>query len=200
MRLLIDLPVSQLVTPPAVEPLTLDEAKLRAAVSWPPDDPRNPMMEKFIRAARSQVEQDTGLALLTQTRDVWTDTLPPLLMLPAQCVPTQSVVSVSWYDSAGVAHLLPADQYVLDPLRGAVLFAGNGGATDVRALRGWATRVIAGWPTPDDLPPMLLQACGLLTAHLATSGRDLTTSELANAITPYGYEDNVAPYRPVLVP
>src|SRR5258705_9577128 len=62
--------VSVLVTPPALEPLTLDQGKLRAGLDWVAGDPRDALMTGFIQAARSQVEQDTGLALLTQTRDV----------------------------------------------------------------------------------------------------------------------------------
>ena len=59
-----------LITPPILEPLTLAEAKLRAGVEWASGDPREPMLLGFVQAARSQVERDTGIALLEQTHRV----------------------------------------------------------------------------------------------------------------------------------
>jgi len=61
---------STLVIAPTEEPLTLDEAKLRAGLDWVAGDPRDALMTGFIAAARAKVEHDTGLALLTQTRNV----------------------------------------------------------------------------------------------------------------------------------
>jgi hypothetical protein len=86
---------SVLLVPPAIEPLTVDEAKLRAGLSWPPADPREGLMAEFIKAAREQVERDTGLALLTQTREVHVAAELPAgapVPLPPQCTPVQSLV------------------------------------------------------------------------------------------------------------
>ena len=62
--------VSVCTVPPSDEVYTLDEAKLRAGFTWPSPDERDALMDSFIRAARAKVESDTGLALLTQTREV----------------------------------------------------------------------------------------------------------------------------------
>src|SRR5436190_19232784 len=97
--------VSVLVTPPSVEPLTLDDAKLRANLDWVAGDPRDALMSGFIAAARSKVEQDTGLALLTQTRDVYLDAVQGRTIdLPSQSRPLQSVASVKSIDTAGVVN------------------------------------------------------------------------------------------------
>jgi hypothetical protein len=62
---------------------------------------------------------------------------------------------------------------------------------------GAVVRVTVGYLDPADLrarAPLLLQAVGLLTAHFATFGRDLATSDPANLV-PLGYEDCIASYR-----
>jgi uncharacterized phiE125 gp8 family phage protein len=61
-----------LVTPPAVEPITLDQAKLRLRIS---DNAQDSRLVHLIRVARQRVERETGQALLSQTwlerRDAW---------------------------------------------------------------------------------------------------------------------------------
>lgn len=165
---------SILVEPPAVEPLTLDEAKLRAGLDWPSGDPRDALMLGFIKAARQKVEADTGLALLEQTRrvtiaayagDVWP--------MPAQTIPTVSITPEP-----------PA-------LVGGVLDADHSGTYTV----------VAGWPDVDALnaeAPLLVHAVGLLVAHLATLGRDVASFDEPYLI-PLGYEEAIAPYRSVRI-
>jgi uncharacterized phiE125 gp8 family phage protein len=90
---------SVLIEPPTAEPITLDEAKLRAGLDWPttePPDPRDQLMHDHIAAARSQVERDTGLALLTQTRDLYFAPVAvgDMVRLPSQSIPLQAIVSV----------------------------------------------------------------------------------------------------------
>lgn len=93
--------VTRLVTPPAEELFTVEEIKLRAALSWPtttPPDPRDQMIEDYIRAARAKVELDTGLALLTQVREVTFQTAPvagTIPPLPPQCLPVQALQTIS---------------------------------------------------------------------------------------------------------
>ena len=189
--------VSELVVPPTVEPITLDDAKLRAGLDWVAGDPRDALMQSFIAAARQQVEADTGLALLTQTRDVFYDQSPTFL--PAQCRPLQEVVELVAIDSRGERRIDPGLHLLLPVLnrplsviplaRPRVDYDGTPGA--------YRLRVIVGWKTPADLPPLLTQAVGLLTAHYATNGRDLTTVGLNIVATPLGYAEAVAPFQQV---
>jgi uncharacterized phiE125 gp8 family phage protein len=78
---------SVLIDGPTEEPLTLDEAKLRAGLDWAPGDPRDALMTGFIAAARSLVEQRTGLALLTQTREITITTTDLVMPIPWQALP-----------------------------------------------------------------------------------------------------------------
>jgi hypothetical protein len=181
---------SVLVTPPTEEPLTLDEAKLRAGLDWAVGDPRDDLMNGFIAAARSQVEQDTGLALLTQTRDVtiYATITDGIFPLPVQALPVQSITTPSG------ARLTAADwsnwwtDWVATPP--APIYAGT-----------W--RIVSGWPTAADLKisaPLLVQAVGLLVAHYATLGRDLALADKRPPeLVPYGYEAAIQPYRLVWV-
>ena len=173
---------SVLVIPPTEEPLTLDEGKLRAGLDWPASDPRDALMLGFIAAARSQVEQDTGLALLTQTRDVtiYATITDGIFPLPMQALPVQSLTS---------------------PV-GVRLTAADGWDTLPAPIAPGTWRIVAGWPTVADLKaeaPLLVHAVGLLTAHYATLGRDLAYEGRAIMPMPQGYEESIAPYRLVWV-
>lgn len=189
----------------AVEPLTLEQGKLRAGLeNWAPGDPREPLMTGFIAAARSKVEQDTGLALLQQTRDVYFDAIAgSRFTLPALSQPLQAVTSVSSIDTADVVHVLDPAQYVVD-LASARLGLAIGGAwpTDLRPFQPYVVRIVAGYPSIARLQaaaPLLWHAVGLLTAHYATVGRDLTTVGTIIDTTPQGYDDAISSYIPVVV-
>jgi uncharacterized phiE125 gp8 family phage protein len=195
--------VSVVVTPPVLEPLTIEEAKLRAGFDWATGDARELLLAGYIRAARAKVEQDTGLALLTQTRDVYFDAVWGLaIALPAQSLPLQAVTSVKSVDAAGVEQTLTATEYVVDAASGRIGLAESGSwPTDLRTFQPWVIRVVAGWTSVQALTtaaPLLVHAVGLLTAHYATLGRDLASVESATEI-PQGYADAISAYVPVVV-
>lgn len=175
-----------LVEPPTEEPIDLATAKLLAGLDWAttdPPDPRDKMMNDFIKAARNKVEQDTNLALLTQTHDVHVLVATCCIPLPPQCSPTQSIEDVT---PAGTR-------------RATVASTGVALTSTVPVAGVW--RVVSGWPTVDELAaaaPLLVHAVGLLTAHYATLGRDLASIEPSTEV-PQGYEDAIASYRPVTV-
>lgn len=182
---------SVLVDGPTEEPLTLADGKLRAGLDWPTGDPRDDLMTGFIAAARSQVEQDTGLALLTQTRDVTftVDESTVWLPLPVQAFPVQSVVG--------------PDGRAIDPQTFAASFSRRALQWSMPTGIAGTWRIVAGWPTVAALKaeaPLLLQAVGLLTAHYATFGRDLASE--GHIVTPIamGYDACIAPYRLVWLP
>ena len=195
--------ISVLVTPPTLEPLTLAQAKLRAGFEWAPGDPREALLTGYIAAARAKVEQDTGLALLTQTRDLYLDSFAgALITLPDQSRPLQSVTWIKWSDTAGGVQTVAADQYVLDLSSGRIgLGLGGAWPTDLRPFQPIVIRVVVGYASVELLTaaaPLLVHAVGLLTAHYATLGRDLASIDPVTEI-PHGYEDAIAAYRPVVV-
>lgn len=185
---------SVLVVPPVEEPLTLDDAKLRAGLAWAttvPADPRDAMLADFISAARSQVERDTGLALLTQTRDVhFLTAAGGMVALPSQALPLQSIETIT---PAGGA---PRRVTALDVITDQGLSYAR--VPELEGVTEGVARCVVGWVNRADLrasAPLLLQAVGLLTAHLATTGRDAVISGTIASENPIGYEDCIASYR-----
>src|SRR5262245_58874473 len=184
----------------AAPPLfTLDEAKLRAGLDWPPDDPRDDLMMAFVATATHKVEIDTELELLTQTREVVAyGNLPTEIALPAICKPLQSVASITYVDVLGAAQVVDPLIYAIDAIRGRlILLPGEAWPTNYDAFDKWTIQITAGWLDVDSIPPMLVQAAGVLVGHLATLGRDLATADTLMEV-PYGYDECVAPFRPVV--
>jgi len=194
--------VSVLVTPPVLEPLTLAQGKLRAGLDWADGDARDALMLGFIQAARAKVERDTGIALLTQTVDLFLDAIPSgPLALPWR--PVQSAV-VTAITAAGVPTVVDASQYLIDAASVAPIPARLGLAeagawpTDLRARQPWTIRLVLGFTSVALLQaaaPPLVHAVGLLTAHYATVGRDIAAVGHIVAENPYGYDDLIAPYE-----
>lgn len=178
---------SVLVEGPTEEPLTLAEGKLRAGLDWPAADPRDALMLGFIKAARQKVEFDTGLALLTQTRDVmFAASASGVHPLPWQAMPVQSIT---------VPEGAALDYFVQNLANRTVAWT--------TAIPAGAYRVVAGWPSPAALAaeaPLLLQAVGLLVGHFATAGRDVAIIGTIVNETPFGYEACIEPYRVVWLP
>jgi uncharacterized phiE125 gp8 family phage protein len=184
---------SVLVTPPVEEPLTIAQAKQAAGLDWSDGDPRDAQMQALIAAARQQVEADTTLALLTQTRDVFYDTCwtGVVELGTDQCRPLQQVTEVVSIDGAGEHPIYPAPGVgMLRP----PLTAGPLVATYPTTVAGYRVRLIAGWTSPADLPPLLVHAVRLLVAHYATAGRDLATVGAGITPTPYGYTEAISPF------
>jgi uncharacterized phiE125 gp8 family phage protein len=196
---------SVLVTAPVIEPLSLAQAKLRAGLDWADGDPRDQLALDFLAAARAKVEQDTGLALLTQTRDVYLDAIyGSTIVLPDQSRPLQSVTSIKSTDTAGIVQTLDPLNYVVDLASGRIgLAIGGAWPSDLRPFQPYVLRIVAGWTSAALLlaaAPLLVHAVGLMVAHYATVGRDATTVGTIITTTPYGYDDAISGYVPVVVP
>lgn len=191
-----------LVDPPTEEPLTLDQGKLRAGLGWVAGDPRDDLMQSFIAAARGRVEQDTGLALLTQTRRVFFDlVLSPLIVLPPQARPVQQILGIQTTDYYGNVSVIDPSRYVVDFEGGRIFFKpGSGIYWGVQPFLGWQIDLIAGRATAADLQardPALIQAVGLMVAHYATLGRDVASIGMRVIEIPEGYLRLLEAYTPI---
>lgn len=78
-----------LKTAPAVEPISLDEAKLHLKVDSADD---NALITALIKTARQLAEKETKRAFITQTLQMLLDSAPALIEIPRP--PLQSVVSI----------------------------------------------------------------------------------------------------------
>lgn len=180
-----------------VQPLTLAEAKLRAGLAWADGDPRDALMANFIAAATQKVEADTGLAIRLQVRDVYVDDIEDLIAWPWQTLPLQAVSSITWTDAAGVATVVAPSNYQVDVASGRLALSpiGSWPYGDFRSLSPWTLRVVAGYASIAAIPAALIHAIGMLTAHYATTARDVAIVGTIVALTPLGYEETIQPYR-----
>ena len=87
---------SVLVTAPAVEPISLSEAKEHLRVDGSDEDT---LISGLISAAVSHVDADgvLGRAMISQTWAYWTRSSPGVVTLPMS--PFQSLTSVEYYDA-----------------------------------------------------------------------------------------------------
>jgi uncharacterized phiE125 gp8 family phage protein len=99
-------------SPPAIEPVTLAEAKEHLGVVH---DEHNEMIATAIKASREYFESTNNRAYITQT---WTWKLetfpenPGILYVPRP--PLSSVTSIAYVDTAGDAQTWSADSYDVD--------------------------------------------------------------------------------------
>lgn len=117
----------RLITAPAVEPITLAQAKEHLRVDHTTDDN---LITAMISAARDYCEKWTARAFVTQTWELVVDEFPTaeiLIPLP----PLQSVTSIKYDDGAGVEQTLATDQYEVDTV----------------SQPGWVVPITTGWPT-----------------------------------------------------
>lgn len=183
--------------PPTVEPLTRAQGKLRAGLEWPDGDDRDELMDAMIKAARTAWETQTGMALLPQTRTLSYDApLPRVLDLIVR--PLQSVASVTATLADGTEQILDPSSYVVDLSGSRIAFAQT--PANVRAFQPYAITVVAGYEDPDAIPSDIVQAIGVLVGYWATAGRDMVSVGTVGHDMPYGWDDLVGPYRPMVLP
>lgn len=157
---------ARLLTAPALEPVTLTEAKKHANVIATDDDA---LLTSLIAAARELVEQDTSRALINQTwavelHDWWVDRIE----LPRP--PLASVTHVKYVDPVGVTQTLPASYYDLDTRREPGVLWWDEDVTSRPALSDAANAVVvtyvAGFgATSAAVPARAKQAILLLVSH-----------------------------------
>ncbi len=111
---------SILLTAPAVEPLTLVEAKAFLRVESNDDDD---VIAALIAAARVHVESDTRRALITQSWRLSFDAWPEDGRVPVLPAPLQSLSAARVYDSENVAHAIDTATFVLDKSGSELIFS-----------------------------------------------------------------------------
>lgn len=100
----------KLITPPALEPVTLAEAKLHLRVSGTAEDT---LITALIVAARQHAEHITERAFITQTWELALDAFPAAeIRLPRPALLT--IVSVKYDDAAAVEQTISGSGYTLD--------------------------------------------------------------------------------------
>ena len=180
---------SILLNPPAVEPLTLAEAKAYLRVEHDDDDD---LIETLIASARTELESKTKRALITQQWRVVLDAWPPDGRIAVTPAPLREVVAARVYDQDNIAHVLDTEAFVVDTAAapGVIGFVPWAIAVPGRAVAGIELDIECGYgDAASDVPEPLRQAVRLLLAHAyenrSLDGAALAPGALASLIAPY---------------
>ena len=158
------------VTPPTIEPISLDEAKahLRFYVNHEED-----LIRSLITAARMYCETYTGKSFITQTLRLTRDTFPDYregyeFRLPRP--PLLTVTSIQYTDTASATQTVSSSLYVVDPAPevGRIGLAyGETWPTDaIEQIGAVKVNYTAGYgPAASNVPKTIKQAMLLLIGH-----------------------------------
>ena len=102
-----------LTTAPAVEPISLAEAKAHLRLDASDEDA---LLTALITAARMFVERTLGVALITQSWPYFLDFWPSAGCITLPILPVQAVGAVRVHDGAGGVITLDAASYEVDAL------------------------------------------------------------------------------------
>jgi uncharacterized phiE125 gp8 family phage protein len=185
---------SILLAGPAVEPITLAQAKQFVRVEHDDDDD---VITALIAGARIHVETQTRRALITQswrlTRDVW----PATGCVPVLPVPLKTLDAARVYKSDGTTLSLDLAGFALDkssaPAR--LSFVRGAPPAPERSAAGIEIDITCGYgDAAANVPEPLRQAIRLLVAHwYENRGLIAVGSEIA--VLPQSGRALIAPYR-----
>lgn len=155
-----------LVMPPALEPVTIADARAFLRLST---DSEDDILHRLLVTARELVEAETGLALIDQTWRLRVDRWPRSGRLALFRYPVRAVTAVVAYRPDGTAISFSPEEFVLHqgrrPQR--VYMAQYPDAADFTGLE---VDFLAGFgETPETVPDTLKQAILSLAAHLYES-------------------------------
>jgi uncharacterized phiE125 gp8 family phage protein len=165
-----------LVEPPAVEPLTAEEAKARLNIG---DEVSDEVMDALITAARQTIDGVDGWlgrALITQ---VWRGTLDcfPCWELNIPLPPLQNVLSINYIDGAGAMdefddyQVVPGRRPYITPAFGKT-WPGTRGQPDAVSID-----FVVGYGQPSDVPEPIRSAIALMASNIRSlSARNLFIS------------------------
>lgn len=188
--------IPKLITPPAVEPVSLEDAYIQCRVqaydsSGHPDDT---LLEALIVAAREHAEGFTGLSMAEQEFEIALDAFPTdEIKLPM--APLVRISSIT-YVVDGAPQTLSSDAYAIDTYqRPGWVFpasASSWPAADsvVNAVK---IRYVAGFGVDQVLPKSIVSAMKLLIAHWYEHREEGSSVKLESI--PLGVERILRPHR-----
>lgn len=152
--------------PPAVEPITVDEAKLHSRIDQTVEDS---LITRLITVARIQCEDIAARKFITQTLQGGLECWPQDGIIQLPWLPAQSVSSITYIDINGATHTVNSAIYAFDAKRNRI-YLKDFEVWPTEALRYFdaiTVTWVAGYGAAGtDVPAPYLQAILLLTGHL----------------------------------
>lgn len=182
-----------LLVPPALEPVSLEEAKAHLRLAGSDDDD---YVSALIVAARLQVETAIRRVLIDQTWRIYRDDWPRDGLVDLPIAPVRSITEVVVYDADGEPTTLGPTAWALDaasvPARLKLL---GTGPTPGRPLNGIEIDVVAGFgasgvAVPQPLRLAIMTLVARWFENREGAGFGIVPSAVADA-----FEALVAPYR-----
>ncbi len=186
-----------LLAGPAIEPVTLAEAKAFLRVDAEAEDG---LITTLISAARLHVEGTTARALIAQSWRLVLDCWPADRVVSLPVGPVISLTAVTAYDSEGDPHDIPLAQFLAEtevaPAR-LMLPLSVAGMPPLRERQGIEVDYAAGYGADrEDVPVDLRQALLVLVAYWFEH-RDAVIMAGSGSVVPSGFDRMVAPYKRV---
>lgn len=190
---------TSLVTAPAVEPVTLTEAKLHCRVDHASDDD---LITALIVAARQHAEAVTNRALITQTWDLRLDRFPHAAIALIK-PPVASVTSITYVASDGTSTVWDAANYDTDLPAGTWAQCGRivpayGEAFPATRDEPNAVivRCVHGYGLAADVPSPIKAAILLLVGHWYETREAVSVSIGANVqVVPMAVDALLSPFK-----
>lgn len=183
-----------LVTAPAAEPITLEDAKRHLRIDDPDEDGH---ILTLITAARTWAENFTRRAFITQTWDLVADRFPAEFHVPRP--PLQSVTAAAFtYDLAGTHTQVSTSVYVVDT-------DSEPGRVHEAYGQSWPTprviqnavrlRFVAGYgDDPEDVPEQIRHAVRLMVGHFYEMREPVIVGSTVASV-PWSAEALLLPYQ-----
>ena len=186
---------SILLTGPAVEPVTLAEAKAHLRVDSTNEDS---LIQSLITSARLHSETLTGLAMITQSWRMVLDGWPNRNVLAIPLVPLQQVIEVRVYEDEDVLVAIAPTEYLVETIGKPARLAMRGRQSwpkPGRPIGGIEIDVTIGYgDTAADVPDSLRQAILQIVGHWF-SHREAVGIGVGAVHVPATVDALIAPYR-----
>ena len=185
-----------LITAPAGEPVTVEEARAHCRIDGNQDDE---LLYMLTRTAREYAEAYTGRSFVSTTWELRVDQFPLYFQLPK--APLASVTSITYIDVQGATQTLSAGLYQVVADAGPFAQPGKifqaynatwpssrGHIDDVRI------RYVAGYGAATDVPMAIKAAIKLMIAHLYEN-REATLTGTNVSEYPLGFAALLSPFK-----
>ncbi|WP_310620735.1 head-tail connector protein [Flexibacterium corallicola] len=182
-----------MITAPANEPVTAADARAHLRISHSHEDA---LLERLIVAAREEVEQRTGRALIDQNWRYTLDKLPQTRILRIPKAPLSAVTGVYIYGHEGTQHEITA-QHMLQDLHGNPPRLRLTGTlpVSIRTMMGVEVDFKAGYGPDQSYVPASLQLAILHLVGFWYERRSMVEEGLVTGLIPHGFEAGLSPFK-----